>query len=228
MSRGARTATSPPSAHTLPRRYFSPQRNEQANATRRHILDAAEQLFAADGFAAVSMPRIAEQAGVSLATVYLYFPGKAAIVGALADQIVAAPDLSVEQVEREPDPVRQLQLGAAIVRRLNERSWLVVEILRSARAIDERLTEIWTLWQQRHAEAARRVIQAVHARGGLRPGLDIDEAVDVLYALAGTDVYRALVKERGWSAARYERWLFGLGCRELLGAPAAGSPSAGG
>jgi AcrR family transcriptional regulator len=229
MSRGARKAPSPspPSAPIPPRRYFSPQRNEQVNTTRRHILDAAEQLFAEDGFAAVSMPRIAEHASVSLATVYLYFPGKAAIVGALADQIIAAPDLSVERVEHEPDPARQLQLGAAIVRRLNERSWLVVDILRSARATDERLTEIWTLWQQRHAAATRRVIQAVHARGGLRPGLEIDEAVDVLYALAGTDVYRALVRERGWSSARYERWLFGLGCRELLGAPAAGSPGAG-
>jgi AcrR family transcriptional regulator len=200
----------------LPRRYFSPQRSEQVNATRRHILTAAQQLFGHDGFAAVTMPRIAEHAGVSLATIYLYFPGKAAIVGALAEEIVAAPDLSVEQVEHEVDQVRQLQHGAAIVRHLNERSWLVAEILRGARATDENLKEIWDLWQQRHIESTRRVVEALHANGGLRPGLEVDEAVDVLYALAGTDVYRALVRERGWSPARYEQWLFGLGCQLLL------------
>jgi hypothetical protein len=60
-------------------------------------------------------------------------------------------------------------------------------------------------------------VAALRARGALRPGLAPDEAVDILYALTGTDVYRALVRERGWSPARYQRWLFRLGCRELLG-----------
>jgi AcrR family transcriptional regulator len=207
----------------MPTRYFSPQCNEQVNAIGRHILNAAQHLFAENGFAAVSLARIAEHAGISLATVYLYFPGKPAIVRALAEDIVAAPDLSVEQVENELDPVRQLQHGAAIVRRLNERSWLVAEILRGARATDERLNEIWTLWQQRRVESTRRVVEALHARGGLRPGLELDEAVDILHAVADTDVYRALVSERGWSSARYEQWPFELGCRELLGGPAAAS-----
>jgi len=205
---------------TSPRRYSSPQREEQANATRRRILDAAEQLFAEHGFAAVGMPRIAEHAGVSLATVYLYFQGKAAIVGALADELVAMPDLSVEQVEREPDPVRQLRRGAGIIRRLNERAWLVADILRGAHGTDERLMQVWALWHQRHLEANRRTVEALRARGGLRPGLAPDLAVDILYALTGTDVYRALVRERGWSSSRYQQWLFRIGCRELLGASA--------
>jgi AcrR family transcriptional regulator len=199
------------------RSYSSPQREEQANATRRRILAAAEQLFAKHGFAAVTMPRVAASAGVSLATVHLYFPRKAAIVGALADALVAAPDLSVEQVERETDPIRQLQRGVGIIRRLNERGWLLADILRSAHGTDEHLTEVWALWQQRHADANRRAVEALAARGGLRPGLAPDEAVDILYALTGTDVYRALVRERGWSPGRYQRWLFRLGCRELLG-----------
>jgi AcrR family transcriptional regulator len=163
------------------------------------------------------MPRIAERAGLSLATVYLYFSGKAAIVGALADELVAAPDLSVEQVERDPDPVRQLRRGAGIIRRLNERAWLLADILRGAHGTDERLAQVWAVWRQRHLDANRRTVEALQAHGGLRPGLAPDEAIDMLYALTGPDVYRALVRERGWSPARYQRWLFGLGCRELLG-----------
>jgi len=201
---------------TPQRRYSSPQREDQANATRRRILATAEQLFADHGFAAVTMPRVAEHAGVSLATVYLYFSGKAAIVGAMADELVAAPDLSVERVEREPDPIRQLRRGAAIMRRFNERSWLLADILRGAHGTDERLAQVWAVWQQRHAEAMRRAVAALQARGGLRPGLSVREAVDILYTLTGTDVYRVLVRECGWSPARYERWLFRLGCRELL------------
>jgi len=136
------------------------------------------------------------------------------------------PDLSVEQVEREPDPARQLRRGAAIIRRLNERSWLVADILRGAHATDERLTQVWAVWQQWHADAIRRAVAALQARGGLRPGLALEDAVDIFYALTGTDVYRALVRERGWSSARYQQWLFRIGCRELLGASADESPPA--
>jgi AcrR family transcriptional regulator len=209
-----------------PRRsYNSPQRDEQANATRRLILDTAMKLFAEKGFAAIKMEEIARQAGVSLATVYLYLPGKAAIVAALADELVAAADLSVEQVEREPDPVRQLRIGARIIRKLNQRSWLVAEILRSSHGSDQNLTEIWARWQQQHLEAISRAITALKGRGALREGLDLGEAIDAFFALAGTDVYRALVRERGWSPSKYERWLFRLSCTELLGISPASLPA---
>ena len=198
------------------RAYSSPQRDEQANATRRRILEVAQQLFADEGFAAVSLSRIAQRAGVSQATVYLYFPGKAAIVGALADELTSMPDLSVEQVEREADPVHQLRRGAAIMRRLNERAWLLADILRHAHGTDERLAQVWAVWQQRHADAMQRAVAALEARDALRPGLSLAEAADILYTLTGTDVYRALVRERGWSPSRYQRWLFELACRELL------------
>lgn len=207
------------------RSYHSPQRDEQANATRKSILASAERLFAEQGFAGVTVQAIARAAGVSLATVYLYFPGKAAIVGALADAIVAAPDLSVEQVEGETEAVMQMRLGARITRSLNERSWVITDILRSARGADEDLARAWDLWQQRHLHAVERAVQAVQARDALRPGLTPREATDILYAFAGTEVYRLLVRDRGWVPERYEQWLFHAGCRELLGLSLDAPPS---
>jgi AcrR family transcriptional regulator len=199
------------------RSYNSPQRTEQAGATRQHILAAAEALFADRGYGSVTMETIARRASVSVATVYLHFPGKPAIVAAMAEAIAGAPELSVEQVERSTDPIEQLRLGARIIRTLNERVWLVADILRNARGNDERLTEIWTLWQQRHADAIRRAVESAHALGALRAGLAVDEAIDGLYALMGTDLFRALVRERGWGLDRYERWLFRMSCIELFG-----------
>jgi AcrR family transcriptional regulator len=202
-----------------PRRYDSPKRRQQADATRRRILVTAERLFAEQGYAAVTMEAIAHRAGVSLATIYLHFPGRAAIVGALAEEIVAAPELSVEQVAQSSDPVEQMRVGARIMRQLNERSWLITDILRSQRGSDPEVARLWALWQQRHLEAMRQTIVAIAEKGVLRPGLNADEAVDALYALAGTEVYRALVQERGWSPEQYQRWLFAAGCRELLARP---------
>lgn len=200
------------------RLYNSPHRAEKASATARRILEAATSLFAEQGFASVTMQRIARQAGISLATVYLHFPGKAAIIAAMANDVTMADDLSVEQVELTANPLRQLQAGARIFRLLNERSWLIADVLRSARG-DASLTPILDQWLQQHLDAIRRGIAAIQAQGALRDGLSPDEAIDAFYALGGTDVYRALVRERGWSPDEYERWLLRLSAVELLGIP---------
>jgi AcrR family transcriptional regulator len=116
-------------------------------------------------FAATTMQAIAAEAGVALATVYLHFAGRVALVAALAKDVVAAPDLSVAQVEQEIDPRAQLRLGAGIIRRLNERSWVLSDILRSQRGRDEELTRVWAQWQERHLAAMRRAVVALVERG---------------------------------------------------------------
>ena len=41
----------------------------------------------------------------------------------------------------------------------------------------------------------------------LRPGLSYRAARDILWTLTGSDVYRTLVRERGWSSQKYQDWL---------------------
>jgi len=60
------------------RRYDSPRRREQAAATRREILEAAQPLFERQGYAATTMAAIASEAGVALKTVYVAFETRAA------------------------------------------------------------------------------------------------------------------------------------------------------
>src|SRR5262245_32812284 len=62
------------------------------------VLEAARELFLADGYAAVSMDRIAARAGVSKATVYAYFAGKEAAYAEGLEQ------LSKELVASFEDP----------------------------------------------------------------------------------------------------------------------------
>src|SRR5215467_11838999 len=69
-----------PAAVNPHRGYDSPRRREQAAETRRKILDAAEELFARDGYAAIAMPAVADRAGVALKTVYLAFGTKAGVL----------------------------------------------------------------------------------------------------------------------------------------------------
>ena len=67
-------------ANTGRRPYNSPRRQQQAAATRRAILEAAERLFLRDGYPATTMEAIAGEADVSLKTVYLPFSTKSGLL----------------------------------------------------------------------------------------------------------------------------------------------------
>jgi AcrR family transcriptional regulator len=65
------------------RAYRSPLRDERAVQTRTRILDGLVQVMARNGIAELSIPLIARQAGVSIPSVYRYFPTKKDLITAL-------------------------------------------------------------------------------------------------------------------------------------------------
>src|SRR5918911_2787030 len=76
-----------------PRRpYHSPQRQRQAQTTRRQIVDAAGRLFSRHGYFGTTMEAIAREAGVADPTVYAAFGSKRAILSALIDAAIFGPD----------------------------------------------------------------------------------------------------------------------------------------
>lgn len=74
-------------------------KQDRAAQTRQRILDAAAHVFAEHGYAAGTTNRIAEQAGVSIGSLYQYFPNKDAVLRALMDaHVEAAARLLTERV----------------------------------------------------------------------------------------------------------------------------------
>ena len=87
---------------------------EQARANvRQAILDAARVLFAEEGYAGLSMRRLAASIGYTPRTIYLYFADKDDLLSELIEEDVGR---LVEQLEaaiaREPDPGRRLDAAA--------------------------------------------------------------------------------------------------------------------
>ncbi|WP_299169068.1 TetR/AcrR family transcriptional regulator [uncultured Arthrobacter sp.] len=79
-------------------------------AVRTAALDAVALLIAQDGFAGVSMTRVAEQAGITRATLYKYFPDVEALLGAWHERQVSEHLAGLERVRRETaGPGRPLQ-----------------------------------------------------------------------------------------------------------------------
>ncbi|HSR92114.1 MAG TPA: helix-turn-helix domain-containing protein [Gemmatimonadales bacterium] len=203
-------------ARRISRRYSSPERQDQRNRTQLAILKAAEEVFRERGYGAATMQAVADSAGVSLPTVYLYFGTKPALVRSLADLVASSADLSVGHALAETEPVRMLEVGAGLLRRLHQRSEMLADVLRTGARTDPALSKVWRTWQDRHLAAVGAVARSLHARKALRDGVDTRTASDVLYTIGGPETFRQLVYERGWTPSRYERWLVEAGRRLLL------------
>ena len=67
-------------------------RQDRAKATLDRILEAAAALLAEGGVRSFNTNRLAERAGVTVPTVYRYFPNKLAVIDELAQRLVAAWD----------------------------------------------------------------------------------------------------------------------------------------
>jgi AcrR family transcriptional regulator len=68
---------------TKPRKHASQQRSR---ATVDALIEATARILVREGFDSASTNRIAEQAGVSVGSLYQYFPGKEALVAAVIER----------------------------------------------------------------------------------------------------------------------------------------------
>lgn len=90
--------------------YESTLRDEQLERTRERILDAAVALLADEALQEMTIPLVAQRAGVSVRTVYRHFPTKDALVAGVAarvdGQFGPAPfPTSVEQLRELASPL---------------------------------------------------------------------------------------------------------------------------
>ncbi|WP_016696820.1 TetR/AcrR family transcriptional regulator [Actinoalloteichus spitiensis] len=83
-------------------------RQQRSRHTVEVILEAAAQLFHRDGYGATSTNHVAERAGVSIGSVYQYFPNKDALLLALAERHLEAALRGMGTVF---DEIRGAELG---------------------------------------------------------------------------------------------------------------------
>lgn len=201
--------TEPPSRAVARRSYHSPARRRQAEQTRAAILAAAREAFRSAGYAAATTETIASAAGVSAKTVEAAFGSKRGLLAAVVDPLASAgpPRDLIDQIRAADDPRRRLRLVAELSRRTYQASLPEFELLRDAAAVaPEIATVARQVGSRRHANQARLISYLADQRL-LRNDLTPREATDIMWALTSYDLYRALVTEQHWPAARYQNWL---------------------
>ncbi|MFX0576183.1 TetR/AcrR family transcriptional regulator [Nocardia nepalensis] len=162
---------------------------------RQLILDAAEKLFAAQGFDATATAAIAEGAGVPKGLVFYYFPTKDSILSALmAERVPAEPIGDIGTVVAPGDPAASLvNLDAALNLRDHHSSVLRVIMWREADTHPDVRRQLRRLRDQL-LDVTVRVLQA-SAPVPVQPGtLRACAAawVSAMFAIASSDRLHAL------------------------------------
>ena|SRR5579859_480609 len=191
-----------------PRRtYNAAFRQEQARATRRRILDAARRLFAARGFAGVTMREVAAEAGVAVQTVHAVFGTKLSlaqgIVEAALEDVNQEMQALIYQAAQAQDLRVTLYTVGAIARLAYERFADVLLFLQEAG--DPQLIAEAERFDRARRDSQAPIGPALARAGLLRPGLTAGEAADLIWALSSPEWYRLLVHRRGWDPNRWQK-----------------------
>ena len=206
------------------RSYDNAARQTQSEETRQRILQAARGLIVQRGYRAATVAAIARTAGVHVDTVYELVGRKPVVLRELIERAVSGTDGAVSAEERgyvkailaESDPVRKLTIYAGAVRRIQARMAPLLLALRDASATEPEAKQVWQEISDRRAANMRKLARNLQSAGGLRAGLSVDEAADVIWATNSSELYVLLTVERKWLPDRYERWLADTWCRLLL------------
>ncbi len=200
-----------------PRSYVSPRRDDAARHTRARILDVAEQELERSGYHATTIAGLASAAGVSPQTIYNSIGGgKAAVIKALYDVRLAGDDEPVPMAERpeirriaeQSDATAALRAYIAAGRVLYERVGRLLGILLvdGPGADADLRTFVDTIERERRI-GNTSIVTHVAGRFGLRPGLDAEQAVDIVWTLTSFEIADRLIRRCGWSLDAYEQWL---------------------
>lgn len=201
------------------RRYRSTVRAEQANLTRKRVLDAAATLFLERGYARTTVAAVAASADVAPETIYVKFSGKRGLLEGVIDEAItpegvphdaALVDIAALPTARErlrgfvrfcADTLARTSPFHVVIRGAGDSEEFAVEL--RARLLDVRLAN--------NRRFLRRLIG-----DALRPGTSVQQAAQRFCALTSPELHHLLLSELGWTRKAYEEWIAALAESELL------------
>lgn len=204
----------------MARAYDNSARVERAGDTRAQIVQTAQNLLLEGGYPAMTVASLAATAGVSPQTVYNSIGGKAAVVKAVYDRLMAGDDQAAAMSDRPeframfsaPDRPAFARTYAAWVRLRAGRVGPLLGVL-LAHGTDATLVDLMAVIEE------ERYVGTTHAMTGLRDRIGLPQRykgkaglarlIDAVWVLNAPDGYDRLVRRRGWTPAAYESWLAG-------------------
>ncbi len=190
------------------RPYNSEKRLAGARENREQILQTAKKLFEAKGFDQVTIEEIASHSSVSSHLIYSLFKSKLGILRVIMDEVFP-PDQFETLVEssRHGAPKNRLQFSAKIARKIYDAEKTQMHLFKGAALLSPEFKTLEEEKEKRRHKRQKETIQSLRRENALKKGLRPGDALDLLWALTGRDLYRMLVIDQSWSSNRYEQWL---------------------
>jgi AcrR family transcriptional regulator len=183
-------------------------RERQKEQRQQQILAAAGKLFTEVGYDETTMEQIAEEAILSVPTVYSYFPSKSDLLFALfeIDDSLIEPVIEnlLAKLPKDPrDAIAAVEL--AVIREgydiSKKRVWREISAA-ALRAPDARRVDFVAL-QNSRVEWIARAFQVLKDRGQVREGLDCDAAARTVYSI-GRNSFRMYITNDGMDIKELE------------------------
>ena len=200
------------------------QGRPRSERAKRAILEAAGELLDHNGFAGVTVEAIAVRAGVSKATIYRWWPNKAAVI---TDSFLelTAPEIDFVETGSVREDLR-LQMRSLIRVFVGKSGQTIAALVAEGQSDPEVADAFRSRWISARREETDLVLRRGVARGELCDGLDLEAVMDALY---GPIYYRLLVGhlplEEGFADVLTDYVMYGLAAPGERGAVHAGSSS---
>ena len=188
------------------------------------MLRAAIEVFAEEGYVGARMADIAARAGVAVQTVYFVFHTKPELLQACFDYAVLGPERLVPPDQDLFRGIATARSGRAALRAfvagntaILERVATTDEVARAALHEPEAAAVVKNSERLRR-DGYRELLATIAERFALRPGLELEDATDILLMYGSSATYLSMVRA-GWSQERFEEWLTDTLARTLLARP---------
>lgn len=206
------------------RTYNSSLRTEKAGQTREAILDAARELFIAQGYRRTPVQQIAERAGVNVDTIYHAVGRKPALLRELVETAISGQSQAVPAAQREyvqrigaaPSAGEKIDIYAGAISEIQQRMAPVFLALRDAALTDETCRLLWKDISERRARNMLEFAAELRGTSELRDDLDDAEVADIIWSMNAAEYWVLLVDERGWTPQRFRDWISDSWRRLLL------------
>jgi AcrR family transcriptional regulator len=201
------------------------KKGQKSRQTRRRILQAAYELFVAQGYGATTLQGIAERAGVAVQTIYFAFGNKPSLLKELVDVTIAGDDEPIPTMQRPwflgalASGTAETQLRAHVRGTCGvlQRVAPIMNVLRAAGTQDPTLASMWQQDSDPRLEVQTAAARSLVSKPGARANLSVGHAADLLFGLLSPELYLLFVRDRGWPPERWEQWVYDTLHAQLCG-----------
>ena len=201
----------------MPRAYRMQARAESAEATRRRVIDAARQAILDGPAPEISMGDVARRAGVARSTLYASHGSQAGLIGAvMVDAGMRGGFEHMLELFNMPDAAEAMRLALREGMRMIASDYELARRGRILAQLDPAVMAGMKVSDEFRAGGMRYQAGRLAEQGHLRPGVTVEDAAALLYALTDLGTFEALRSGFGLDTEQIADFTVAVASRQLL------------